>query len=307
MTGETRADAGSVKLIVDRDSVCMADDVESHRQVWELPGSTSVAELLSLFATNLLPSVSGFAGWRVYQDIGERGPGWTLGVVYTRDHLRQERYVCLAGEYPRTVADLAGRAPALVVQAAYLSRGEAQPHTLHQIAQTPNWTGAQPVVLGVDAQADAEQDRRLMGQLNALIKGSQGPRRSWVRHHLHTGGAVASGQLFAARNMRLVTHDLCPAAMIIAARDLLGRQGRYEDVFADIGPSDGGRGLVAAVFGAFEWGLSRPLRSQAPPSLGRAYLDYLGHHGYRLSPVDQFLAGHLDFAGLRNALHTNGA
>lgn len=294
-------------MIVDRDSVCMADDVESHRQVWELPGSTSVAELLSLFATNLLPTVSGFAGWRIYQDIGERGPGWTLGVLYTRDHLRQERYVCLAGEYPRTVADLAGRAPALVVQAAYLSRGEAQPHTLRQIAQTPNWTGAQPVVLGTDAHDDAQHDWRLMGQLSALIKGSQVPRRSWVRHHLHTGTAVASAQLFAARNMRLVTNDLCPASMIIAARDLLGIEGRHEDIFAKVGPSDAGLALAATVFGAFEWGLSRPLRSQAPPSQGRAYLDYLGHHGYRLSPVDQFLAGRLDFAGLRAELHANGA
>lgn len=293
-------------LIVDRDSVCMADDVESHRQVWELPGSTPVAELLSLFATNLLPTVSGFAGWRIYQDIGERGPGWTLGLLYTRDHLRQERYVCLAGEHPRTVADLARRAPALVVQAAYLSRGEAQPHTLHQIAQTPTWTGAQPVVLGTDAVADAQHDWRLMGQLGALVKDSQGPRRSWVRDHLHTGTDAVSAQLFAARNMRLVTNDLCPAAMIIAARDLLGVEGRYEDVFAQIAPSDAGLALAATVFGAFEWALSRPLRSQTPPPLGRAYLDYLGHHGYRLSPVDQFLAGRLDFAGLRAELHTNG-
>jgi hypothetical protein len=34
----------------------------------------------------------------------------------------------------------------------------------------------------------------------------------------------------------------------------------------------------------------------------RTYLDYLGQHGYRLSPVDQFLAGHLDLTALRRAL-----
>lgn len=86
----TYTDSGTVRLIVDRDSVAMGDDVESHRQLWELPGNTSVAELLLLFATTMLPGVGGFAGWRIYQVVGDRAPGWTLGLVYTRDHLRQE-------------------------------------------------------------------------------------------------------------------------------------------------------------------------------------------------------------------------
>lgn len=221
----TSTDSGTVRLIVDRDSVAMGDDVESHRQLWALPGNMPVAELLSLFATTVLPGVGGFAGWRIYQDVGGRTPGWTLGLVYTRDHLRQERYVCLAGEYPRTVADLAGRAPTLAVRADYLTRGQAQPHSVSQLSQTRAWAGVDPVVLSSDALRDAEQDWRLMGRLDTLINGSHGPRRSWVRHFLRTDGAVASAQLFAARNVGLVGDNLCPASMNVAARDLLGAQG----------------------------------------------------------------------------------
>lgn len=303
----TRTDPSRVRLIVDRDSVAMGDDVESHRQLWELDGNTSVAELLSLFATNLLASVGGFAGWRIYQDVGERAPGWTLGLVYTRDHRRQERYVCLAGEYPRTVVDLAARAPTLAVHAAYLIGGAAQPCTAGQLAQTSAWIGAEPAVLGTDAQRDAEQDWALMRRLDALTKDSQSPRRSWVRGFLRTDAAVTSAQLFAARTVAQVTDDLCPASMMIAAGDLLGIEGRHEDVFARIGSRDGMLATTAAVFGAFEFGLTRPLRRRTPPSRGRLYLDYLGQHGYRLSPVEQFLAGRLDFAGLRNALDTEGS
>ena len=302
-----RTDRATVRLIVGRDSVAMGDDVESHRQLWELDGKTSVAELLSLLATNLLPGVGGFAGWRIYQDVGQRAPGWTLGLVYIRDHLSQERYVCLAGDYPRTVADLAHRAPTLVVHAGYLTRHAAQPRTISQIAQSPEWAGAEPVVLETDPQRDAEQDWRLMRRLDALIKDSQSPRRSWMRRFLRTDGAVASAQLFAARTVAQVTNDLCPASMTIAARELLGANGRYEDVFAALESREAALGMVAAVFGAFEWGLSRPLRQQTAPPRGRLYLDYLDQHGYGLSPVEQFLAGRLDFAGLRNALGAEDA
>ncbi|MDF2824478.1 MAG: hypothetical protein K0R68_1886, partial [Mycobacterium sp.] len=201
---------------------------------------------------------------------------------------------------PQTVADLSRRAPTLAVHAAYLTGAAAQPRTVSQIAAAPAWIGAEPVRVSSDAQDGAHQDVRLMGRLSALIKDNEAPRRAWVRQHLHTG--ITSAELFAARTVRLVTDDLCPASMIIAARDLLGAEGHYREVFAGTTPGDAGRTLVATVFGAFEWGLSQPLQRPMWWERRRTYLDYLGQHGYRLSPVDQFLAGHLDLTALRRAL-----
>lgn len=59
--------------------------------------------------------------------------------------------MCLAGEYPRAVADLAGRAPTLAVRADYLTRMPAQPHSVSQLSQTRAWVGVDPVVLSSDA------------------------------------------------------------------------------------------------------------------------------------------------------------
>ncbi|MDV3130178.1 hypothetical protein M1247_35110 [Mycobacterium sp. 21AC1] len=290
------------RLIVDRNSVAMGDDVDSHREAWELPGTTSIAELLALMAKRYLPGVGGFAGWRVYQDIGEDGPGWTLGLIYTRDHLRQERYLCLAGEYPRTVADLARRAPLLVVHAAYLTFSVARPVTLSEVAARPSWTGVEAVRSASEADDDAEQDWRLLRRLDALARESQGPRRAWVRAYLQSVSGLADAELFAARNMRSIAQDLCPASMTVAANELLGVDGEHEDVFGGLQPGQAALGVVASVFGAFEWGLSRALRRRQPPGPGVTYLEYLAAHGYQLDPIEQFMSGRIDFDELAAAL-----
>ncbi|MGV0741041.1 hypothetical protein [Mycolicibacterium sp. XJ870] len=273
----------------------MGDDVDSHREVWELPGATSIDELLAIMAKQYLPGVGGFAGWRVYQDLGDGGPGWTLGLIYTRDHLQQERYLCLAGEYPRTVADLARRAPLLVVKAAYLTFPAARPVTLSEVAARPSWTGAEPIRLASEADDDANQDWQLLRRLDALGRKGQGPRRTWVREYLRSEGGLADAELFAARNMRSIVGDLCPASMTVAANELLGVEGAHEDVFGSLMQGQAALGVVASVFGAFEWGLTRALRRRTPSPQGVAYLEYLAAQGYRLAPIEQFMAGRIDF------------
>lgn len=289
-------------MIVDRDSVAMGDDVDSHRETWELPGTTSIGELLGIMAKRYLPGVSGFAGWRVYQDLGEGGPGWTIGLIYTRDHLRQERYLCLAGEYPRTVADLARRAPLLVVQAAYLTSSAARPGTLSEVAAGPSWTGVEAVRSASEADDDADQDWRLLRRLDALARKSQGPRRAWVRNYLQSDSGLADAELFAARNMRSIAKDLCPASMTVAAHELLGVDGKHEDVFGSLKQGQAALGVVASVLGAFEWGLSRALRRRQPPGPGVTYLEYLAAHGYHLAPIEQFMSGRIDFDELAATL-----
>ncbi|WP_241473855.1 hypothetical protein [Mycolicibacterium neoaurum] len=158
-------------------------------------------------------------------------------------------------------------------------------------------------MLETEAQLDAEQDWRLMRRLAALIRDSHEPRRLWVREFLRTAEGIQSALLFSSRNMALINKDLRPHSMANAAHELLGVTGPDADqVFAAIESRDASLGVVAAVFGAFEAGLSRELRRQSPPTGGRVYLDFLAQRGYRLSLVEQFLAGYLDFAGLRAAL-----
>lgn len=199
------------RLIVDRASVSMGDDVAAHSEVWQLPGSTSIAELLTMMARRFLPRVAGFAGWRVYQDLGERGPGWPLGLIYTRDHLREERFGCLESQYLRTVDELARRAPVLVVQAAYLSGQAARPVWLSEVEAGPSFSGVELIRAAVD-DGSAGRDWRTLRLLDSLAAEREGPRRAWIREHVLAGG-LAAAELFAARNMGALAADLCPASM----------------------------------------------------------------------------------------------
>ncbi len=271
----------------------MGDDVVVHSEVWQLPGSTSIAELLTIMAKQFLPRVAGFAGWRIYQDVGERGPGWPLGLIYTRDHLREDRFVCLEGVYPRTVADLARRAPALVVQASYLTGQAARPVWLSELEAWPSHTDVEPIRTTVD-DGNTGQDWRTLSLLNSLAAEREGPRRTWIRKHIFAG-ELAAAELFAARNIGALADDLCPASMALAARDLLGAEDEHEEVFGALTPDQAGLGVVAAAFGACEFGLSRGLRRRPPPLHCATYLEYLARQGYSLAPIEKYMAGHIDF------------
>lgn len=279
----------------------MGDDAFRHDEVWQLPSSTSIAELLAIIARRFLPPVGGFAGWRIYQDVGDRGPGWTLGLIYTRDHLREDRFVCVASAFPRTVADLVRRAPLPVVQAGYLTGQAARPVWLSEIEARPSFAGADLVRSAID-DGTADRDWRTLRLLDSLAAERQGPRRAWIRENVLAGG-LAAAELFVARNMAAIAaaDDLCPASMDLAASDLLCADGEHEEVFAALGPGQAALGVVASAFGACEFGLSRGLHRRPPPQSGVAYLEYLAGQGYSLAPIEQYLAGHLDFDQLAAA------
>lgn len=294
MTNAEPADA-LCRLIVDRASVSMGDDVSRHDEVWQLPGSTSIAELLAIIARRFVPRVGGFAGWRVYQDVGDRGPGWPLGLIYTRDHLREDRFVCVASEFPRTVADLVRRAPVPVVQAGYLSGQAARPMWLRELEARPSFAGADLVRSAVD-DGTVGRDWRTLWMLDSLAAEREEPRRAWIRENVLAGG-LAAAELFVARNMAAIAaaDDLCPASMALAASDLLCADGEHEEVFAALAPGQAALGVVASAFGACEFGLSRGLRRRPPPQHGVAYLEYLAEQGYSLAPIEQYMAGSIDF------------
>ena len=185
------------------------------------------------------------------------------------------------------------------------SGSAARPLWLSEITARPSFIGVIPLRSALESDEDAVRDWRVLRELNALAAEREGPRRAWIREYI-TSGALAGAELFAARNIGAVYGDLCPASMDWATRDLLGIDSDHEEVFAALAQSEAALGMVAAVFGAYEWGLSRGLRRQRPAQHSVAYLEFLAAQGYSLAPIEQFLAGHIDFTRLASTVESPG-
>jgi len=67
-----------IRITVDRDSVAMGDDVESHVQFWEMPASATVDDLLVTMARTFLVPM---ASWSVYRDIHDDSRRTLLGLI----------------------------------------------------------------------------------------------------------------------------------------------------------------------------------------------------------------------------------
>jgi len=296
--------AREVVLTVDRESVAMGDDVDSHREVWVLPETATVTDLLVAMSRRFLPPVQGFSGWLVSQDFGDRGWGDPLGLIYCRGSSGDgDRYICRARSYPNiTMASLAQRAPAVVVRAYYLSGQAARPVSVAEAVDGPLWTGAEPVRAWSEAAEDARQDWRLLQRLDALSASAAGVRREWVRVHLLGAAVPAAVEVFAARQMPLVAMDICPAGMRDAAESFLGGAGDATTVFGNVPEYRASVALIAGVLSGFEWALTKGLRSPEPQAKAVVYLEFLAQQGYRLSPIEQFLAGWIRFDQLGAAL-----
>lgn len=62
----------TVKVTVDRASVAMGDDVDSHREFWVYPASATIDDLLVEISSHYVPGIAGPAGWCVYLDNDDR-------------------------------------------------------------------------------------------------------------------------------------------------------------------------------------------------------------------------------------------
>jgi hypothetical protein len=82
-----------VKVTLDRSTVAMGDDVESHRVFWIFPASATVDDLLVEISTHYLPGVAGPVGWCVDVNTADQIRRLELGVIYTRDDLKQEGHL----------------------------------------------------------------------------------------------------------------------------------------------------------------------------------------------------------------------
>jgi hypothetical protein len=143
----------TVTVALDRSSVAAGDDVESHRVLWNFPGSATVDDLLVGISGHYLPTIAGPAGWVV----GVRSAGQIrrldLGIIYTRDDLEQQDQVCRLVPGTTTLGDLVRQSDAhrVDVYARYLTRDMVRPSALIEVTSGPAYSGVQPIELESEA------------------------------------------------------------------------------------------------------------------------------------------------------------
>ncbi|GAB1811619.1 hypothetical protein [Mycobacterium sp. MUNTM1] len=290
----------TVKVSVDRSSVAMGDDVDSHREFWVFPESATVDDLLVEISSHFLPGVAGPAGWRVYLGT-RRDRQREIGLVYTRDDLRQQDQICRLSAGNTTLGELSrwSGLPELDVYAAYLTFDQARPLTLDEVTGGPSFTGSRPTKLESEAAADAKRDWVMMRELDRRAAAVAGARRDWVRANL-LAAPPPWIDVFIARNFPYLTELHCPASMTLAANMLGINESSGEqlaaranvDVRSDIV-------ILAMVLAAFEWGTQRDTWRVGERPYCKAYLELLAHCGYRLSPIEQVMAGHISIEQLK--------
>jgi hypothetical protein len=285
-------DGQRVRVFVDRNSVAMGDDVRSHREVWEFPASATLDDLLLAISQQLLPSVSGPAGWCIYRVGDEPSRRTALGMIYSRDDLRQERRIGQVASRGRNRVEDFAHDGRLFVQATYLTGNAGLLRTVSEVSAGASSTGAQPTVLESQARDDALIDWRLADQNKRLATEARGTRRAWVREHLRTIAELPSAQAFVANNFHIMTRLLCPASMRIAG-ELLGLPHEVRTgAEAVMATGDASSATLAMVLAAFEWGFEKQLTwHQADAEDCAVYMDFLGRAGYQLSEIEQVIAG----------------
>ncbi|MCX2713629.1 hypothetical protein [Mycolicibacterium sp. J2] len=132
-----------VRVLVDRSSVALGDDVESHAQSWEMPSAATVDDLLIAVSTWVLPSVAGPAGWCLYRETTDPSRRLVLGLIYTRDDLGIEDLLCRCLPGQQRLGDLAN-AGSLDVFAQYFTRDQARPVTVSEVRAGASFTGVIP-------------------------------------------------------------------------------------------------------------------------------------------------------------------
>lgn len=106
-------------ILVDRDSVAMGDDVDSHRQEWTLPArATAIDVLMAVFEQSYLARVSAPVTWVMH--LGERrwAPAATRRDAQGPTHVGTERDVIAI--HAGTEADLNGHSFTILDPAALM-------------------------------------------------------------------------------------------------------------------------------------------------------------------------------------------
>ncbi|WP_116375248.1 hypothetical protein [Mycobacterium sp. MFM001] len=271
----------------------MADDVDSHLQFWDFPATATVDDLLVAISRQLLPSVAGPAGWCIYRDLRDLSRRRVLGLIYTRDDLKEEDRICRYVGGGETLARLA-RNSELVIDAVYLSGGAARAVTLSEMMANKSFTGAQPILLGSSAREYALIDWRVANEDRRLAAAVRDTRHAWVREHLlFAARPPADVDFFIAENFHFLTTLLCPASMSVAA-ELLGIGDELSSGTVALQRTGNPATAVwAMALGAFEWGIDKEETWRfSAREYCSVYLEFLARCGYQLTPIENVIAGH---------------
>lgn len=293
----------TVKVTLDRSSVAMGDDVESHRVFWVYPASATIDDLLVEMSSHYLPGIAGPAGWCVDVNTDDQFRRLDLGVIYTRDDLRLEDRICRLVTGRTSLGDLARRAkvPDLDVYARYLTWDMGRPLTLSEVTAGPTFTGAQPTKLESEAAAQANTDWVLINELDRRAAAVTAARRDWIRTNVVSSATPPPGtDSFIARNFHYLTDLHCPASMNVAAQLLGTDEAKYENLEAIVDIDDRPAVVILAmVIAAFEWNTDRGSWRAGDRPYCKPYFEFLTSCGYLLSPIEQVMAGHISVEQLK--------
>ncbi|WP_231633719.1 MULTISPECIES: hypothetical protein [unclassified Mycobacterium] len=283
-------------MTLNRSSVAMGDDVESHREFWVFPDSATVDDLL-VEITHYVPGIAGAAGWVADVNTEDVARRRDLGAIYTRDDLNQEPHICRLMPGKTTLGELArwAKVPDLEVYVRYLTWDMARPLTRSEVIAGPTYTGAHPTKLQSEAAAEANTDWTLVHELNRRAGAIATARRDWIRTNVLARTAPPPGtEIFIARNFHYLADRHCPASLDVAAQLLMTDEARYENLESS-GDFDARPAMVtlAMVLAAFEWNaVHGNWRAGDRPYL-KPYFEYLEGCGYRLAPIEQVMAGRI--------------
>jgi hypothetical protein len=287
--------ADTVQVTIDRSSVAMGDDVDSHREFWIFPVEATVDDLLVAISGGYLPGVAGPAGWSVDVNGDDLLRRRNLGLIYTRDDLRQEDHICRLTRAATTLGELArwAKSAELDVYAHYLSGGHMR--TLSEVTASSAYTGQHPTKLESEAAAEAKRDWILQRELDRHAAGVAIARRDWIRNNVVWAAPPPLGsEAFIARNFHLLTELHCRASMDVAAKLLGTDEAKYDDLGALVDIDDRPAAVILAmVLGAFEWNIANRSWQRDQSAYCKPYFEFLARCGYRLSPIEEVLAGHL--------------
>ena len=287
----------TVKVTLDRASVAMGDDVDSHRVFWIFSTSATIDDLLVEISSQYLPGVAGPVGWCVDVNTDDQIRRLDIGVIYTRDDLRQEDHICRLVTGTTTLGDLARRAkvPDLDVYARYMTWDMGRPLALSEVTAGPTYTGAAPTKLESEAAAQAKTDWVLVNELDRRAAALTTERRDWIRTNVVSAATPPPGsEFFIARNFHFLTDLHCPASMHVAAQLLTTDAAKYQDLEALVDIDDRPAMVtLAMVIAAFEWNTARRSWRAGGRPYCKPYFEFLASCGYRLSPIEQVMAGHI--------------
>lgn len=293
----------TVKVTIDRSSVAMGDDVESHREFWVFPAEATVDDLLVGISAHYVPGVAGPAGWCVDVNTDDLDRRLDIGLIYTRDDLKQEDHICRLIPGTTTLASLAQRAnaPELDVYAGYKTWDMGRPLALSEVTASDSYTGRQPTKLESEAAAEAKRDWVVIRELRRRAAAVAAARRDWIRNNIVWAAPPPPGsEVFIARNFHFLTRLHRPASMNVAAKLLGTDDAEYEDLEGLVDIDDRPAAVIMAmVLAAFEWNTAGRSWQGGERDYCKPYLEFLASCGYRLSPIEEVMAGRISVQNLK--------